>query len=121
MDTNNFRIHIITEIDNRIIDFFFLNSITDFIALSSVSKYYYDLVTQNQLFNEFKNFTLEMNKLDNKKKDFYNACEYGYLLVAQYFFNKYTINIRKDDEYIFKSVCCRGHIKIIKWLYQLSN
>jgi hypothetical protein len=39
-----------------------------------------------------------------KKKNFRNACKHGYLLVAQYLFNKYTIDIHAKNEYVFRTV-----------------
>jgi len=118
MNTNQFIFYSIIDIDHYIIKF--LDPITDFITLSSVNKYYNGLVVQNKLFNAYKNFTMEMNR-EKRDKDFLNACTYGYLLVAQYFFNKYTIDIHDNTEHAFRQACYYNHIEIAEWLFKLGS
>src|SRR4029079_4387201 len=79
-----------------------------------------NLVIQNKLFDEFKNFIIKANDWQIEK-NFPNACAYGYLFVAQYFFNKYDIDIHIDDECAFRGACYNNHMEIAKWLFKLSN
>jgi hypothetical protein len=44
--------------------------------------------------------------------------EYEYLLVAQYIFNKYTINIHADNELILKHTCTHGHYAFMFTCYK---
>jgi ankyrin repeat protein len=108
----------LVDIDLHIINF--LDPMTDFFLLSCINKYYNNLVKQNKLFVEFKIFTTKIH-FANEKKDFINACKYGYVLVAQYFCNKYTIDIHAGNEYAFQLACGNGHIETAKWLFNLSN
>jgi ankyrin repeat protein len=117
MNNNRFIFYPVTDIDNYIIGF--IDPIDDFITLSRVNKYYNKLVTEKILFVTFKKFTLEMREL-NKQKNFQNACEHGYILVAQYFFNKNITDIHVDNEYAFRHACRNNHTEIVKWLYQLG-
>ena len=96
------------DIDSIIIDK--CDLINDFLSIMRVNHNLYNLVMVHSLFIEWKNFYL-LNK-----RDFLNACTFGYFIVCKYLFRTKIINIHDNNEYAFRYSCENGHTPpIFNW------
>lgn len=123
----------IAEIENIILSY--VDNFDDYHRLILVNKYFYDIVANDRMYVEFRNFHLAQKKFyiyanitmtfnyRYRQDNFLKACRNGYLQVAKYLFKKYrnNINIHTDNEYAFRSACENGHIELVKWLLSLQN
>jgi hypothetical protein len=136
IQTNN-TIFTIAEIIINILKFLDLEN--DLFKLMYTNKYFYLITTQNELFIEFKNLETTRKKkgipltpwaigyiyrygyLEAEYKIFLDACCYNYLLVAKYYYDKYTIDIHADNDIAFYKACTNGQTEIVKWLHEKSE
>ena len=103
--------------------------IKDILNIICLNKYNYELVNNYKIYKLFKQVNTSslfstIQNIDIKK--FLISTYYGFFKPMQYYFNKcykselrFAIHI--DNELLFRENCKNGKLKIIKWLWNLSN
>lgn len=115
----------IPEIECMIIDY--LDFPKDAGKLMSVNKYYNKLIKYNPLFMEFERFYVDkkkgsINETSNpNNRNLYLACKYCYTLIPKYLLQKYSLNVREDNDYAFRLACYANNFELAKWLYSLDD
>ena len=132
-DTKNF-IQLVNDLDylesNKRIDLF---TILHFSPLKSkILRDLNDVINSEYSEVEFKDTFVDtlisLNLFDLlKTKDFVftdqnfnDACEYGYMPMIKYIWSKGNINLRVDNDIIFKNVCISNKLEVAKYLWQLG-
>ena len=106
---------IINDLDNSLIDFCDLE--LDYCNLMCINKHYNNLISNNQLFNQWK----VIGNTRNRNKLFIKCCKNGFLSFAKYLVFKHTINIHAYREAAFRYSCENGNLDVAKWLIELSR
>ena len=113
---------ILRDLDESIIQYCDLEM--DFVNISCINKYYRDIIINNSLFNEWekiKKFTKGKKKYSSLKNLFDRSCHFNCLLYAKYLVQKETIDIHADKEQVFRSICKKGNIEVVKYLIELGE
>lgn len=132
----------IPEIEEIILSY--LEIPVDFYQLMLINKYFYEIVNNNIIFSEFKNFYKKEKFLgmmfvgyedfvsyvatnvyeqinDQLYRKFLQACKYGYLRTAKYLLEKYIKTNDSVNNVLALLYCCKyGHLEIAQWLYHLD-
>ena len=97
---------IINDLDNLLVDLCDLES--DYFNLMCTNKHYYRLISNNQLFSQWKVIKKNMNT-KYKTDLFIESCRRGFLLFSKYLVIKHNIDIHEKDEYAFQLSCKYGY------------
>lgn len=118
-----------TEINEMI--FSWLNSIIYLVSMALVNKYYHQVISNNKIYKEFKNFFEDQGTImifpygecPNTDRIFMKACKYGSLMVLKYIYSKHKniIDIHTQSEYPFQLSCREGHLEIMKFLLTIDG
>ena len=119
----NHLIYPINEIDNVIINFL---GIGNLLKISQVNKYYYyncssKYISTNIIIKEIRSYNkkYKINPL-KENKIFYESCRNGWINLAKYIWQNYSIHKQAFDNAIF--YCCKnGQYEIIEWLSTKQN
>lgn len=114
----------IPEIEAIIISF--LDPVKDYPKIIQLNKYFYQIISNDEIYSEFNNFfrisdSLKVNigfeECNKQTLIFLKSCKYDYLLIAKYFYQNCDIDIHINDEYALYLACKYGHIDIVKYLH----
>ena len=94
---------------------------TDYKNIILINKYYNNIITNDNLFLDFKKIIKMKIKMLDKKKLFIETCRMDFKFFAKYLISKHKINIHTDDELAFRWSCRNGHIETVKYLVELGN
>lgn len=117
----------VPEIEQYILDF--LDVMIDRRKLISVNKYFYDLISENPVFSEFKKL-YRIRKLffrkENTSTDQHNfliACCNGYFNIVKYYITNHPhkIDIHHNNDIAFRRSCTNDNLDIAKYLLYSDN
>lgn len=135
-DESDIDIHPYHEIENLIFEH--LDLLQYYKSFILVNKYYYKLITRQELYIKFKecsNRTLfDLTKSRNiiygpnfiKSMDmelilFWNGCVFGWLDVVKYLYQSYTIDVHFCNNLFFTESCEYGRLEIVKFLLNIDK